>query len=97
MSSLLYGQGALDDLRRLAAFLRDDDPAAAESTAALIVQALDVLEAHPLVGRPAGGDLRELIISRGRTGYIAVYEYQAAHDRVLVHAIRHQREAGFEE
>ena len=43
------------------------------------------------------GEFRELVVSRGRTGYIAIYEYQAGLDRVLVHAIRHQREAGFEE
>jgi plasmid stabilization system protein ParE len=97
MASLLYSQGALDDLERLAAFLRDDDPVAAEATAALVMQALEILEAHPLMGRVASGNFRELIISRGRTGYIAVHEYEAARDRVLVHAIRHQRDAGLEE
>ncbi len=97
MANLLYSQGAIDDLGRLAAFLQDDDPASAEATAALVMQALEILEAHPLVGRLVGGELRELVVSRGRTGYIAIYEYQAARDRVLVHAVRHQREAGFEE
>jgi hypothetical protein len=37
--------------------------------------------------------LRELIISRGRSGYVALYEYQPALERVLVVAIWHQREA----
>ena len=36
-------------------------------------------------------------ISRGRTGYVALYQYDAATDVVLVLAVRHQREAGFRE
>ena len=94
MSTLYYAEGALEDLRRLAAFLQEEDPSAARTTAALLMQGLKVLEAHPLIGRPLGGELHELIISRGRTGYVGVYEYQERRDRVLVLAIRHQREAG---
>jgi addiction module RelE/StbE family toxin len=95
--SLIYSEQALDDLERVAEFLAKDDPAAAGATAPLITQALEVLEAHPLIGRTTDGELRELIISRGRSGYIALYEYHAAADRIIVHGIRHQREAGFEE
>jgi hypothetical protein len=40
-------------------------------------------------------NFRELIISRGKTGYIALYEYDETADVVLVLAIRHQREAGY--
>jgi plasmid stabilization system protein ParE len=50
---------------------------------------------HPLLGRPTEHGLRELLISRGRTGYVALYQYDAAADKVLVLAVRHQREAGF--
>lgn len=60
---------------------------------------------HPLQGaqsialdyRETGGKhaLRELVISRGRTGYLALYRVDEAKARVLVLAIRHQREAGF--
>lgn len=97
MPSLIYSEHALDDLRRLAEFLFKDDPATAGATASLIGQALEILEAHPLIGRTTDGGLRELVISRGRSGYIALYEYHAAADRIIVHGIRHQREAGFEE
>ena len=97
MATLLYSARALDDLARLADFLVEDDPARAEATAAIIAGGLEVLEAHPLMGRSAAGTLRELVISRGRSGYLALYEYQPATDRVVVVAIRHQREAGFEE
>jgi len=97
MASLVYDEHALADLERLAEFLRESDSASAESTFDLIEEAIDVLAAHPLIGRRVWGELQELIISRGRTGYIALYEYQASADRVIVRAIRHQREAGFED
>ena len=97
MATLVYSARAVEDLARLADFLIEDDPAGAGATAAIIASGLEVLEAHPLMGRSVGGSLRELVISRGRSGYLALYEYQPAADRVIVVAIRHQREAGFEE
>lgn len=86
---------ALSDLERLRDFLRDTDPSSADSTVALILAAVGVLEYHPLMGRPAEGGLRELVISRGKTGYLALYRYDEARDRVLVLSVRHQREAGY--
>jgi hypothetical protein len=38
--------------------------------------------------------LRELLISYGKSGYVALYSYEQRQDVVLVLAIRHQREAG---
>jgi len=37
-------------------------------------------------------ELRELVISRGKTGYLALYDYVEEHDVVRVLAIWHQRE-----
>jgi len=48
-----------------------------------------------LIGRPVESNYRELVISRGRSGYIALYRYHETRDVVLVLAIRHQREAGY--
>jgi hypothetical protein len=39
--------------------------------------------------------LRELVISRGRSGYVALYDYDVMTDTALVLAIRHQREGGY--
>jgi len=39
--------------------------------------------------------LRELVISRGCTGYVALYRFEEDQDAVLILAIRHQREAGY--
>lgn len=97
MATLVYDERALEDFERLADFLAAEDPSAADATAALIQHALAVLTAHPLIGRPVAGDLRELVISRGSTGYLALYDYRPDIDRVIVHAIRHQREAGFDD
>ena len=95
MAAVSYSPRASSDLIRLIDFLAESDPAAAAETADLIGSAVDALERHPLIGRPVESDLRELVISRGSSGYIALYRYDEARDGVLVLAIRHQREAGY--
>jgi plasmid stabilization system protein ParE len=95
MARLIYSPRAFSDLDRLTDFLIDIDPVAATETVDLIAEAVAILKQHPLMGRPVGDDLRELVISRGRTGYVALYSFEAEHDAVLILAIRHQREAGF--
>jgi addiction module RelE/StbE family toxin len=95
VAAVVYRPGALDDIERLAAFLLETDPSAAAETQALVESAIDILRAHPLIGRPTETGLRELVISRGRSGYIALYRYDEAEDRVLIAAVRHQREAGY--
>jgi addiction module RelE/StbE family toxin len=97
MASLAFDRRALEDLDRLCDFLVAEDPTASESTLQLIRSAIALLESHPLIGRPVEHDLRELVISHGATGYIALYHYRKAPDHVQVRAIRHQREAGFED
>lgn len=95
MAQLIYSPQALADFERLTDFLLDTEPAAALETAVLISEAVQVLENHPLVGHPAEHDMRELVISRGRTGCVALYSYEERHDTVLVLAVRHQRESGY--
>ena len=70
-------------------------PQIALETVQLIEEAVDVLRNHPLIGRPVEGGLRELIVSRGRTGYVVLYSFEPTDDAVLLLAIRHQREAGY--
>lgn len=95
MAQLIYSSRALADLERLTDFLIATDPVAALATVGLVTEAVQILENHPLIGRPAEQGLRELVISRGRSGYLALYSHEQAHDLVLVLAVRHQREAGF--
>ena len=95
MAKLIYSSQALSDLDRLTDFLLEADPASAPATTGLIVEAVEVLANHPFIGRPAEEGLRELLISRGKSGYVALYSHQEAEDVVLILAVRHQREAGF--
>lgn len=61
----------------------------------MIVSAIDHLANHPHLGRQVEDGLRELVISRGRSGYLALYNFDVAADRIYVVAIRHQREAAY--
>jgi plasmid stabilization system protein ParE len=95
MTRWLISVDAAQDLEELVDFLRTHQAEYAVETIDLILNALNILEQHPHIGRLVQNQLRELIISRGKTGYVALYEYDEAADVVLVLAIRHQREAGY--
>ena len=95
MAALIYTRGALADLERIFEFLARDDPAAGATAVRVVREAVSILERHPLIGRPAESGLRELVISRGRSGYVALYRHLVSEDVVLILAIRHQREAGY--
>jgi plasmid stabilization system protein ParE len=96
VSTDTFAPGAVEDLARLSDFLREDE-ASASATERLVTEALSILEKHPLIGYQVESSWRQLVISRGKSGYIALYEYDVATDRVIVHAVRHQRETGFDE
>lgn len=96
MTAVVYAPGAQRDLERVVDFLATQDSAAALAAATVITEAIELLERHPLIGRPVESGLRELVISRGQTGYVALYDYLEAVDTLVVLAIRHQREADYE-
>ena len=96
MPRLQFATRAFEDLDRVTDFLLDRAPELAAETVPLILGGLRTLKDHPLIGRPVEADLRELLISRGRTGYIALYRYNPADDVVLVLRVRHQRELHFD-
>ncbi len=95
MTRLVLAPGALRDIERLTAFLIEQDAYAAGATARILIEGLGILKQHPLIGREAEAGLRELVISRGRSGYVALYRFDVATDTALVLAIRHQREGGY--
>jgi plasmid stabilization system protein ParE len=65
----------------------------------VIAVRLLALETAPGIGRPfdSESNLRELVISFGSSGYVALYRHEPADDAVYVLAFRHQREAGYVE
>lgn len=95
MAHLIYARQALHDLERLTEFLRESEPVAAIEAAGLIAEAVEVLRNHPSIGRPVDSGLHELVISRGKSGYLALYRFREDLNTVVVLAIRHQREAGY--
>ena len=82
------------DIERLYSFLAERDFAAAERAFEVIGNAWPILEQFPFSCRKAddaNSFLRELIISFGKSGYVALFEVED--DRtVTVLAIRHQLE-----
>lgn len=92
---MIYAKRAFSDLGRLTDFLLQAEPAAALETVDLITEAVEILENHPLIGRCAEQGLRALVISRGKSGYVALCNSEPEQDTVLVLSVRHQREAGY--
>ena len=95
MAQWVLSEAAAQDLEELTGFLLQELPVEAAHTVDIIVDALGILERHPRIGRPLANAMRELVISRGRTGYVALYEYDEAADLVLILAVRHQREQDY--
>jgi plasmid stabilization system protein ParE len=96
VATVVYSKRALDHIQRALAYLVDKNPDAAQNAVTAIQSAVENLAAHPLVGRRLEGELRELIISYGHSGYVALYRFVLASDEVRILAIRHQREVGFQ-
>jgi plasmid stabilization system protein ParE len=96
MAQVVYSARSLEHIERAFQFLRDKNPAAALDAVTAIQTAVDNLAAHPLIGRRIEGELRELVISYGQTGYIALYRFVVPQNEVRILAIRHQRELGFQ-
>jgi plasmid stabilization system protein ParE len=95
VAEVVYSARSLHDVERAFVSLREESPATALDAVAAIQSAVDNLGAHPLIGRRVEGELRELVISYGRTGYIGLYRFVIARDEVRILALRHQRELGF--
>jgi plasmid stabilization system protein ParE len=95
LATVVYSCRALEHLERSFEFIARNDPHSALSAARAIRTAVEVLAEHPLIGRPRNDDLRELVISFGRTGYLALYRFLPHIEQVQVLAIRHQRELDY--
>ena len=93
---IFFDEGAQADLERIFDFNYLRDPASALVHVETILDAVQVLDRHPEIGGTvAGSPLRELVVSHGSTGYVALYEHARAEGVVRLVAVRHQREAGY--
>ena len=84
-------------LKRCHGFLKTKAPQAAQRAAPAIERHFRLLETTPDIGRPFPElpEFRELVISFGESGYVALYRHDMTDDAVYVLAFRHQREAGY--
>ena len=92
MPSVIYAERALDHLERAFDFIRRENPAAAAGAVRANSSAAALLAEHPLAGRRVHGDIRELVISFGATGFVALYRFEPLRQEVRILALRHQRE-----
>lgn len=95
MAEIIYSPEALLDLERIIEHLLETFPDTAGTALVRIQDAIGILAEHTLIGRKVDGERRELVISRGASGYLALYRFDAAPGVVRVLRIRHQREAGY--
>jgi plasmid stabilization system protein ParE len=97
LSRLIVTPGAARGLERCRQFLAQKSPAASRRAAQAIARQFELLTTQPGIGRPLEDEpgLRELIVSFGDSGYVALYRYDQQSDTVLMLAFRHQKEAGY--
>jgi plasmid stabilization system protein ParE len=95
VAEIVYSPNAIANIERAFEYLAEKDPRSALAAASAIRTGVDLLAQHPLIGRPVEGELRELVISFGKTGYVALYRFVPSENRVRVLAIRHQRELDY--
>ena len=93
---IVFGEEALLDLERIFEFNAARDPPTALEHLQRIREGVLILAGHPEIGRKvAGSQLRELVISHGASGYVALYEKSRGENVIRVVAVRHQREMGY--
>jgi plasmid stabilization system protein ParE len=95
VAQIVYAARALADIERAFEFLAERDPASAVKAAAAIRHAVEALSEHPLIGRRITGELRELVISFGHTGYVALYQFIPERAEIWILGVRHQRELDY--
>ena len=97
MPQVIVTDGAVRGLERRRLFLAENNPPAARRAGLAIERQFAMLEITPEMGRPLAdlSELRELIISFGDSGYVALFRWEPATDPIYVLAFRHQKEAGY--
>jgi plasmid stabilization system protein ParE len=95
MAQVVYSEETLIDFERIIESLQEISSGTAAATPSNVRSAIQILATHPLIGRRVDDRIRELVISRGTGGYLALYRFDPPIDKVRILRIRHQREAGY--
>ncbi|PWR20857.1 type II toxin-antitoxin system RelE/ParE family toxin [Zavarzinia compransoris] len=94
---LIWTANALDDVGRLHRWLKPKDADAARRAVAAIRDGVKLLAQAPQAGRPAkdmAPEYREKLIDFGNSGYVVLYRLDG--ETVVLLAVRHQKEAGYQ-
>lgn len=94
MAQIGFSARAFEDFERIFDFYAKGDPELARAQVRAVREAIMILADHPLIGRLVKRGFRELVISRGKTGFVALYRFSPTMDLVSILRIRHQRELG---
>lgn len=98
--AIRFTEDAEADLLRLFDFLLEQDPnniQLAQRALERVAQSIELLRQFPFTCRKATANnpyLRELVISFGAYGYVALFEIEPD-DMVTILAVRHQRESDY--
>ena len=95
MSRIVLAAQVRADFDRIFDFLFAHAPEFAALRIEAIIEAIDILETSPLIGRPVAFGQRELVIATGSSGYLALYRYDPVLDTAFVLAVRSQRELDY--
>lgn len=96
MSQVIYSPSAVRDLNRIRQFLKSKDPRAAARAGQTIISSMREVAKLPSIGKPIDQmpqEFRDWIIDFGQAGYVV--RYRISGENVVVLAVRHQRESGF--
>jgi plasmid stabilization system protein ParE len=89
-----FTQTAKDDIERFYTFLAEQDVIAAQHALTSITKAINLLKSFPFTCRKVSSNdpfLRELVISFGANGYVALFEIESD-EQVTILCLRHHRE-----
>jgi plasmid stabilization system protein ParE len=93
MARVEWTLGALEDLEQILDHMMRHSVNDAAAKVLKIVEALEILQQTPLIGKSVQHGRRELLVGRRRSTYTARYRYMEDIDMVFILSVRSQRQA----
>jgi addiction module RelE/StbE family toxin len=92
MPQIIISAKAARDLQKIRDYLLQFNAEAAQKAAQEIIQAANLLQVHPMLGKPLEDipEYRELIIPFGSGAYIL--RYRVSFDLIVIVTVRHSKE-----
>jgi plasmid stabilization system protein ParE len=99
MAEVILSGPAAKKLLQIRKYYESFDVQVGNKAVGSIISAFQMLRTRPEIGRPWQGSLqrRELVIPFGNLGFVSLYQIDEVRERVVILAVRHQREDGYYE